>query len=113
MTTNSNDLGTSPPTPSTPPITIFADSPNEDVKIWVYHYLKKNDIYLNDNEVWALARQVKGIGQVALYYSQEDWERQVPGWGGAIYISLQQSQKYVVSEKRSIKFPSLLFFIDG
>ena len=86
-------------------------SPNEDVKLWVYHCLRKNDAYLTDDEAWALARKVKGVGQVVLCYDKEAWEKQVPDWGQTIYISLQQSlqqsQKYVVSERRDfIKFLS-------
>ena len=99
MSTTPNSLGTSLPVPSVPPTTIFVDSSNTDVKLWVYHCLRKNDDYLNEDEAWALARKVKGEGQVVLYYNKESWEKQVPGWGETIYISLQHSQKYVVSEK--------------
>ena len=79
---------------------IYIHSSNEDVKLWVYHFLRKNDTYLTNNEAWALAKKVKGVGQAVLFYDKEVWEMQVPDWGQTIYISLQQSQKYVVSEKR-------------
>ena len=84
---------------------ICVHSSNEDVKLWVYHCLRKNDTYLIDNEAWALARKVKGVGQVVLCYDKEGWEKQVPDWGQTIHIALQQSQKYDMSERREfIKF---------
>ena len=107
MTTTLNGPGASPPIPSTSPAMIHILSSNEDVKLWVYHCLRKNDAYLTDDEAWALARKVKGVGQVVLCYDKEAWEKQVPDWGQTIYISLQQSQKYVGSERRDfIKFLS-------
>lgn len=102
MTTTSNGPGASPPIPSAPPAMICIHSSNEDVKLWVYHCLRKNDAYLTNDEAWALARKVKGVGQVVLCYDKEAWEKQVPDWGQTIHISLQQSQKYVVSERRDI-----------
>ena len=114
MTTTSNSLGTSLPVPSAPPSKIFADSSNEDVKLWVYYCLRENDDYLNENEAWALARKVKGRGQVVLYYNKESWESQVPGWGETIYISLQQSQKYVVSGNKTLLSTYLnYYYLDG
>ncbi len=102
-----NRPGASPPIPSAPPAMIYTHSSNEDVILWVYHCLRRNYAYLTDDEAWALARKVKGVGQVVLCYDKEAWEKQVPDWGQTIYISLQQSQKYVVSERRDfIKFLS-------
>lgn len=83
-----------------PPATIDIHTSNLDVKLWVYHCLRTNDAYLTDSEAWALARKVKGRGQVVLGYNKEAWEEQVPDWGAIVYDSLQQSQKYVVSERR-------------
>ena len=100
MTTTSNGLGASPPIPSTPPEMIDIRSSNDDVKLWVYHCLRKNDSHLTDDAAWALASNVNGVGQVVLCYDQEAWEEEVPDWGLIIYISLQQSQKYVVSKRR-------------
>ena len=57
---------------------IYIHSSNEDVKLSVYHCLRKTDAYLTDNEAWALARNVKGVGQVVLYYDKEAWEKQAP-----------------------------------
>lgn len=40
-------------------------------------------------------------GQVVLCYDKKAWEKEVPDWGQPTYISLQQSQKYVLSDRRS------------
>lgn len=107
MTSTPTTLGISLPSPSTPPSTIFSDSTSQHVKLWVYHCLLANDAYLPQHDAWELARKVKGKGKVVLFYTKESWESQVPGWGETIYISLQQSQKYVVSGKdNSTKFLS-------
>lgn len=93
-------LGSSPPIPSTPPARISIQTSNEDVKLWVYHCVRKNQAYLTDNEAWALARNVKGVGHVVLRYDKEAWEKEIPGWGHTIYIALQDTQEYVVSDTR-------------
>ena len=115
MPTTSDSLGSSLPFPSVPPKTIFPSSSSKDVKLWVYHVLKENDEFLNNNNAWALARGVKGTGKNALRYSREDWEKEVPGWGHTIYLELNQPDKYVVNINE-VKLSSYLYclfsFID-
>ena len=110
MTTTSNDPEASLPIPSSnnpeaslpirsaPPAKISIHSSNEHVQLWVYHCLRENLLRQTDDEAWALANNVKGRGAVVLCYDKEDWEKEVPKWGHIIYNSLQQTQKYVVSE---------------
>ena len=78
------------------PETFSIDSSNKDVKYWVLRCLLKNDQFLSHGEAWALAKKVTGRGQIAINYSKEDWEKQVPGFGEALYTDLWLSQKYVV-----------------
>ena len=98
MLTISNCLGAPSPLPSAPPpTTIFPNSSNKDVKLWVYHVLKENDAFLRNDNAWTMAKKVKGTGKIALRYSREDWEKEVPGWGHTIHLYLNQPNKYVVS----------------
>ena len=96
MTTPPNSPEALPPIPSVPPEFICVHTSNEDVKLWVYHCLRKMDSSLSDSEAWALARKVKGDGRAVLCYGKESWEKQLSEWGEVVYISLQQSQTYVV-----------------
>ena len=97
MTTLSNSPGALPPIPSAPPKIICVHTSNVDVRLWVYHRLRKMDSSLSDSEAWVLARRVKGDGRAVLCYGKDSWEKQLSEWGEVIYISLQQSQTYVVS----------------
>lgn len=89
----------SPPTLSTPPMTIFSHSSNTDVRIWIYHCIKKHHTFLLNDEAWALAKRGIGKGDTALRYTKEDWDHQVPGWGVIIDIELRLSRGYVVNLK--------------
>ena len=100
MTSTSNVVGSPPPVPSPPPSTICPHTTNEDVKLWVYRRLRKVDAYITEDEAWALARSVIGDGQAILSYNIEEWEKELPRHGHAIYFALQNFKKYVLSERQ-------------
>ena len=95
-------LGEFPPSPDVPPRTIFASSSAEDVKLWVYHFIIRNQPYMSHEEAWLLAREVKGVGEYALQYDKAQWENEVPGWGALIYLALHETPKYVVSKNQNV-----------
>lgn len=78
---------------------ISPQTSNEDVKLWVYHRLRRLDAYITEEEAWALARRVIGDGEVILSYGAAEWEKELPRHGQALFHSFQQTNKYVVSEK--------------
>ena len=55
---------------------------------------------MTEDKAWALARSVIGDGEAVLSYNEEDWRKQLPRHGCAVYVALQQSLKYVVSERQ-------------
>ena len=109
--TTSPGLGIAPPSPSVPPETIFQSSTPEDVKLWVYHFIRQNQPNINSDDAWAIAREVKGRGALILQYSKEDWDKEVPNWGHLIYIQLHQTPKYVVSTTKSYQILFLILYI--
>ena len=102
MTTPSFELQAQLDASSAPPITISVNSSAVDVKSWVYQTIRRHQPSLEEAEAWALVKNVKGTGDIVLFYTKEDWEKDIPGWGATLYISVQNSQKYVVSENQAI-----------
>ncbi|MCJ1340119.1 hypothetical protein MMC09_005413 [Bachmanniomyces sp. S44760] len=96
MTTPSFELQAQLDASSAPPITISVNSSAVDVKSWVYQTIRRHQPSLEEAEAWALVKNVKGTGDIVLFYTKEDWEKDIPGWGATLYISVQNSQKYVM-----------------
>ena len=67
------------------------------MRLWVYDSLLKFSATLEEKDASVLAENVNGNGSAVLQYDEEEWEKQVPGYGILLYIRSQRSQKYVAS----------------
>ena len=110
-TNTSPGLGVNLPVPSAPPRTIFQNSTAEDVKLWVYNFIRQNQPYLSSQDAWAIAREVKGSGGLVLQYTKDDWDKEVPNWGRLIFIQLHQTPKYVVSTNKMTLILGLTYLL--